>query len=413
MPPTHRKKPGTPSIIEAMEDPALFGPWFRGPSWQPWRSFLRIAFGLPLSDEDLALFKQCTGRTVPPAEPVSEWWCLIGRRGGKSLISSLCAVYLALLHDYRDYLAPAGEVATVMLLASDVKQARLLMRYCKGLIGASPMLKDKILNETKDSLEFSNRTVIEVNVANPRQTRGYTLAGAIADEIAFWPLDELSPKRDEDTLSALRPALLTIPHAKLIAITSPYARKGAAWNAHRKHYGQDASKVLVWQAATLVMNPAADRAAIEEAYADDPASAAAEYGAEFRRDIAAYLSQEVLDACTRNGCHEVPPTAGIRYQAFCDPSGGSSDSYALAIAHKDGDRVILDCLREARAPFSPAAVTADFAATLKAYGLKEVTGDRYGGEFPRELFRAHNIDYKLSEKNKSDIYRELSVRSAA
>ena len=58
-----------PSIIEAMDDPALFGSWFQGPSWQPWRSFLRVAFGLPLSDQDLALFKQCTGRTMPRQRP--------------------------------------------------------------------------------------------------------------------------------------------------------------------------------------------------------------------------------------------------------------------------------------------------------------------------------------------------------
>ena len=142
-----------------------------------------------------------------------------------------------------------GERATVMLLASDVKQARQLIRYCKGLIGASPMLARKVLNETKDALELTNRTVIEVNVANPRQTRG-SLAGVICDEIAFWPIDELSPKRDEDTLAALRPALLTLPHRKLIAIHR-LARRGAAWNAYRKHFGQDASKVLVWQAPTL------------------------------------------------------------------------------------------------------------------------------------------------------------------
>ena len=215
------------------------------------------------------------------------------------------------------------------------------------------MLARKVLNETKDALELTNRTVIEVNVANPRQTRGYTLAGVICDEIAFWPIDELSPKRDEDTLAALRPALLTLPHSKLIAITSPYARRGAAWNAYRKHFGQDASKVLVWQAPTLVMNPSADETAIAQAYEDDPDSAAAEYGAGFRRDIAAYLSQEVVDACTMRGRHELPPLPDVRYKAFCDPSGGSSDSYCLAIAHKEGDRAILDCLREARPPSRP------------------------------------------------------------
>jgi hypothetical protein len=88
-----------PSIIEAMDDPALFGSWFQGPSWQPWRSFLRVAFGLPLSDQDLALFKQCTGRTMPPAEAISEWWCLAGRRGGKSLISALCGELCAEVGD--------------------------------------------------------------------------------------------------------------------------------------------------------------------------------------------------------------------------------------------------------------------------------------------------------------------------
>ncbi len=49
---------------------------------------------------------------------------------------------------------------------------------------------------------------------------------------------------------------------------------------------------------------------------------------------------------------------------------------------------------------------AEFAATLNAYGVREVAGDRYAGEFPRELWRSRNIKYELSEKAKSDIYRE-------
>jgi hypothetical protein len=107
------------------------------------------------------------------------------------------------------------------------------------------------------------------------------------------------------------------------------------------------------------------------------------------------------------GRHELPPVPGTRYVAFCDPSGGSLDSYCVAIAHKENGRAVLDCLREARPPFSPADVTAEFAATLKAYGIQEVTGDRYAGAFPRELWNSHNVHYKLSEKSKSDLYREL------
>ena len=36
-----------------------------------------------------------------------------------------------------------------------------------------------------------------------------------------------------------------------------------------------------------------------------------------------------------------------------------------------------------------------------------VTGDRYAGEFPRELFRKCGIRYELAEKNKSDLFRDL------
>ena len=81
---------------------------------------------------------------MPPAEGISEWWCLAGRRGGKSLISALCGAYLALFHDYRRFLAP-GERATVMLLASDVKQAPLvnLFSFCRDLFLGISFIESK------------------------------------------------------------------------------------------------------------------------------------------------------------------------------------------------------------------------------------------------------------------------------
>lgn len=49
----------------------------------------------------------------------------------------------------------------------------------------------------------------------------------------------------------------------------------------------------------------------------------------------------------------------------------------------------------------------EFAKTLKDYGVSEVTGDRYGGEWPREAFRKHGIQYRLAEQTRSDLYRDL------
>jgi len=52
-------------------------------------------------------------------------------------------------------------------------------------------------------------------------------------------------------------------------------------------------------------------------------------------------------------------------------------------------------------------VVEEFAAVFKSYGIRRIVGDRYGGEFCREPFRAQGIDYQVSEKPKSDIYRDV------
>lgn len=67
----------------------------------------------------------------------------------------------------------------------------------------------------------------------------------------------------------------------------------------------------------------------------------------------------------------------------------------------------LDCAREWRAPFSPSVVVAECAEVLAAYNIRNVSGDRYSGEFVRERFREHRITYEPSEKSKSEIYGEF------
>ncbi len=48
-----------------------------------------------------------------------------------------------------------------------------------------------------------------------------------------------------------------------------------------------------------------------------------------------------------------------------------------------------------------------YAGLLKSYRVRSVTGDRYGGEFPRELFRERGVEYRVSRHSKSDLYVEL------
>jgi hypothetical protein len=154
------------------------------------------------------------------------------------------------------------------------------------------------------------------------------------------------------------------------------------------------------------MNPTLDERVIAEAYEADEASAAAEYGAEFRRDVESYVSREAVEAVTVPDRRELPPVPGVTYRAFVDPSGGSADSFTLAIAHHEDGKAVLDAIRERRPPFSPEEVVAEFAAVLKTYGVTTIVGDRYAGEWPPESFRHHGISYEVSGQAKSDLYRE-------
>ena len=392
------------NILEALDEPAAFGVLLRDPStWTAWRAFLAALFGLPMDEEQLRIYTACTGRSEPPSGPASEAWLVIGRRGGKSFTLALAAVFLASYRDWRPYLAP-GERATIMVIAADRRQARTIMRYIKGIITAVPMLAATIDSKRQETLDLNTQVTIEVHTASFRTVRGYTVVAALLDELAFWQGED-SANPDFEIISAIKPAMATIPDALLLCASSPYARRGALWETYHRHFGQ-AGPILVWQAPTRAMNPTVSQAFIDTKMEEDPASALAEFMAEFRTDIEGFVSREAVEAVTDWGVLEREPESGKRYVAFVDPSGGSADSFTLAVAHAQAGLGILDCLREVRPPFSPEAVVNEFADLLKRYQVTKIVGDKYAGEWAREPFRKHDITYDASAKPKSDLYRD-------
>ena len=394
------------NIIQACRDPKVFGPFFKGKTWDAWLVFLCALFALPMTPEQLQVYQKHTGRTTPPTSPIFEAWLCCGRRSGKSFILALCAVFLASFTDWRRFLGP-GEVGTIMVICADRRQARTIMRYCLGLIKAVPMLAQLIESETRESITLRNRIVIEVHTASFRSTRGYTCVAALLDEVAYWPVDESAAEVDVEVLNAIRPSMATIPGAMLLCASSPHARKGALWTAYSKHFGKDGDPVLVWQASTRDMNASVPQSFIDQHMAEDPARAQAEYMAQFRSDLEGYVLREAVEACVNTGIRERAPQRGIVYTGFVDPSGGSVDSMTLAIAHRDQDVVVIDALRERVPPFSPEQVVGEFAELLKSYNVTRITGDRFANIWPVEVFANVGIGYEQSAEPKSVLYTNM------
>jgi hypothetical protein len=390
----------TVSILDAMTDPALFGDTFGADSFAAWRALLGGFYGLDLTDQEAETFAGITGGLSAPTEAQDELWLVVGRRGGKSHAAALCAVYEAAFQDHRDRLAP-GEVATVMLVAADRQQARTLLRYVKGLCDHR-MIRPMILRETESGIELSNRSVIEVATASHRAVRGYTASCVIADEIAFWFSDGARP--DVEVIAALRPALATLG-GKLLALSSPYARRGMLWDTYRRSYGK-AGRVLVAQAASRTMNPTLPERVVEDALRDDAARASAEYLAQFRTDVEAFLSLDQVQAAQRSKPLDLPRQEGVSYVAFTDPTGGGKDEFTLAIGHREEERLVVDLVTGRKG--NPQAIVADYAEVLKAYGITRVSGDRYAGAWVPTEFQRQGITYEPAPGTRSELYLSLA-----
>ena len=177
----------------------------------------------------------------------------------------------------------------------------------------------------------------------------------LGDEVAFWMSDE-SANPDIEILNAARPALATTA-GPLIAISSPYARRGALWDTYRRNFGPEGDpSILVARGTTREFNPDLPQSIVDRALDRDHAAASAEYLAEFRTDVEGFIAREAVDACVTLGVRERPPERQHSYTCFVDPSGGSSDAFTLAIAHTENQTQVLEAIRERKAPFSPEGV---------------------------------------------------------
>jgi hypothetical protein len=395
-----------PSLLQVMDAPEWFGRSFKGSSWDAWRVFLAALTAAPMTDDQLEVYRRQTGRQAAPLAAFIEACLVVGRRGGKSRILALIATYMATFRDYEEFLAP-GEVATVAVIAADRKQARSIFRYTLGLLESVPVLAAMIQDKTGEIITLSNRVVIEIHTASFRATRGYTFACVLCDETAFWR-DESGANPDVEIFRALRPGMTSLPGAILLNASSPYRRAGILWKTYQRHFGRDGAKVLVWKASTSEMNPRIDLDVIAEAYEDDPEAAASEFGAEFRSDIADFISREVVEACIEHGCFERPAMASRSYRCFIDAAGGSGqDSMTLSLGHLEDGIPVIDAIRERRPPFSPDDVVSEFSSLMKDYRVYKAESDKFGGDWIGEAFRKRGITVIPSARPKSDLYREI------
>jgi len=393
-----------PDIIEFVTDPQLLGLSISLAQ----RTLLKSIYGLPLTHEELEVFRQCTGRETYPGHPFSEVTVVSGARGGKdSRVAGPIVCYEATLGGHEKHLAK-GERGVVPLVAQDARAAKIAFGYIREYLTHSPILASLVEEPLASEIILINGLTISCFPCTLRSLRGWSIPVGVMDELAFYRLEGQADS-DVEIQASIRRGMLNFPSTRLVKISTPYMKSGVLYDDFKKAFGQDNPDLLVWRASSLLMNPSLKAERVERERRVDPDRFAREYLGEFAEDLEAFLPSAWVDAAIVPGRHELPPRDGERYVAAVDPSGGGADAFTLAIVHAEGQgaerRIVQDLMRGWTKPRSGQmdleAIVKEIAEIAKRYRLFTVTGDKYAGQWVREAFKRAGVTYDEATLRKS------------
>lgn len=357
---------------------------------------LRALYGLPLdTNEELAVYQRATEKDTYKPQERREAAYICGRRSGKdSKLAAPIAIFEACFRQHR---LAVGERGYVLLLAATREQARICYGYIRARLEASPLLASMIEGEPRaDEIDLANGVTISVIPANFRTIRGRSVICAICSEVAFWIDAETASNPAKEILKALRPSMSTFPNAKLILISSPFAKQGPLWDMFQKRHSWFGNR-LVWRLDSLSMNPSLDRELLREEEENDPENFAREFGAAFWDSASSFLSADAIEASIVRDRLELQPHGQRHYTAALD-AGFRGDLFAFSIVHPESDVVVHDVTRAWRGsrakPVNLAAVLDEIAATLKRFQVGTIFGDNFCSEPIKQALATRGIRFE-------------------
>ena len=353
---------------------------------------MKTTYGLPLDSQELEIYCRATGRETYVPQEQSELTVIAGRQGGKtSRIGALIGLYEA----FRDHGLPPGERACVLVIAPVVQQARIAFKFLKKFIEASPILEQKVLNIRKDEIELRNGVSIVCRPCSYITIRGVPVICAICDEMAFWRHEETAANPEQEVIDAIRPAMATVRHTKLIKVSTPYRKEGILWWEFQQRGELDHP---VWQLSTEEMNPAVSKTFLDKAQRSNEETFRREHLAEFTDSVLGWISPEILEQCIMRGHREMPRVFDATYVAAIDPAFRSSD-FGFAIAHRSRNgSITIDHVAKwtgtKNVPLSAKLVCESVAETLRRYGINSIVGDQFCFPVLRQHFDTLGVFYR-------------------
>jgi hypothetical protein len=350
-------------------------------------------------------------------------WAL-GRRSSKSTTGALVLLWDALLRRDLDALVRPGERRYAVAVATNLRQARLVIGAARSIVERSPVFAPLIESVTDDEIAFTTGATIAAFPCTSRGGRGWPISTIVLDELAHH-VDGEGNSAAESVWRALTPSVAQFgAHGRIIACSTPWGSDGLFASLYARAASGELGDALAHHAATEDANPTItlDYLAAEEAR--DPESFRSEFMAEFVGGGGAFLAPELIAEAVNADRGELTPEQAQGFIAGLDPAF-SSDPFGLAIVgrpHGDPSRLVVALARSwkptrAASSFEDRravedAVLGEVAAVCRAYRARVVTDQYAAPQIVDRLRRAglNVTTVPMTATSKTDAFLELRAR---
>jgi hypothetical protein len=392
------------------------------------------AFDLELQDlSETELYKFMTSHDYDKSilDTLNKIDLICGRRSGKTTVSAMLAIYCAIITNWGQYLHKTP-FATVLILSHSKEFSDEVLEIIRALIQKSPVLRRLVNVKKKNTASTLNlsipfitdgkitysRVQIKVGAANSKTTRGIACCACLADEIAYWNVDENMKETDEKIMRAVRPSMKQFgERALLIKLSSPGIKQGVLYGEYQKWLKKELpGSYVVFKAPSWVWNTILPKKEFIEEWKLDQDGFNTEYRANFVDSLSFFINPEFIDLAVVKGVAFQPPEpkkSQVVYRAAID-AAFKKDHFTFSVMGHFENRVkqyVMKGWEGTKKNPVQAKECAEYIRTIcKEYGIDEVAADQYSYEPLREIFQQYGV--ALVEKTftltfKKQIYYNL------
>ena len=332
---------------------------------------------------------------------------VLGRRSGKSYLSSLISSYeaykLLMLKDPQKFYKTNAPIYIINTATSAEQAESIIFTEVKNFIKKCPAFDGRIGKNTQNELHIltdsdlegygvskaedhmQGKIILKSGSSNSAGLRGKTAIVVIYDEMAhFTETNGVgSGKEVYNALSRSSATFKILGDGRQIVLSSPYTPSGQFYDLYVD--SKTEPSMLMFQVPTWNINPRVPKSILESEFRQDPELAATEYGAQFlRRSDSIYFSHEKVDLAMESG-RMMQSKGNPAYQYFLHiDAAETSDRYAFMLAHLESrfDRELRQNVQY---------VVEDYSKFIKPISGNHLDPDAIVDDYILPLFSKFNI----------------------